>query len=282
MSQSPEAPKQPPKSGSTFPSSVPAHMIKKEKKPGPPLFPIVLGILVVGALLAAWQLQGRTEKPPATTGAAPAASAPATPPAATEEDVKALRSEVEALTKRLDAMPKPQPAPDLAPIQSKVDEAAKSAEKVDAVAKKVDDLDGRLGNADKAIESLRGDVASLRDQLAKKPEPAAEGAASTPSGDEVMNQGMAQFQQGKFAEARDSFRKLETSHPDDARVWYYAALANGFATGKWDGETQRLVTKGVEREKAGTPKTADIDAAFKSLTEARGKKWLDAYRAQAK
>ena len=59
--------------------------------------------------------------------------------------------------------------------------------------------------------------------------------------------------------------------------------ANGFATGQWDGgETERLVTRGIEREKAGSPPPAQIDAAFSILTRANGKDWLDFYRKRAK
>ena len=69
--------------------------------------------------------------------------------------------------------------------------------------------------------------------------------------------------------------------PDDARVWYFTALANGLATKQWTGETEELVARGVEREKAGTPPAADIDAAFSDLTRANGKDWLAYYRRRA-
>ena len=64
-------------------------------------------------------------------------------------------------------------------------------------------------------------------------------------------------------------------------VWYYAALSRGLATRDWKGETERLVTQGIEREKAGKPDKAKIDAAFEDLTPETGKDWLAFYRRRA-
>ena len=86
------------------------------------------------------------------------------------------------------------------------------------------------------------------------------------------------FRAGKYKEARDAFDKLEISNPDDARVWYYAALSYGFSTKDWTDGAVRLVEKGIAREEAGTPRTAEIDAEFKDLTPPNGKDWLSAYR----
>jgi len=72
---------------------------------------------------------------------------------------------------------------------------------------------------------------------------------------------------------------MELTDPDDARVWYYAALAHGFATKQWNEDgAGRLVEKGIERERAGTPPKPVIDETFKGLTSATGKDWLAGYR----
>jgi predicted Zn-dependent protease len=99
--------------------------------------------------------------------------------------------------------------------------------------------------------------------------------------DAAMGQGVDLFKAGKYKEASDVFRKLTESNPDDARVWYYAALSRGSATKDWGGETTRLVEKGIEREKAGTPDSAKIDSVFTDLNAAF-RPWLDAYRKMAK
>ena len=61
-------------------------------------------------------------------------------------------------------------------------------------------------------------------------------------------------------------------------VWYFAALCNGFVTGKWEDGTASLVEKGIAREEANTPPAPRIDQAFKNLTAASGKDWLSSYR----
>ena len=49
-----------------------------------------------------------------------------------------------------------------------------------------------------------------------------------------------------------------------------------------DGKTAELVQTGIEREKAGTPSSSEIDAAVRDLTAATGKDWLAAYRQSAR
>ncbi|MEW4568986.1 hypothetical protein AB1L88_14070 [Tautonia sp. JC769] len=104
----------------------------------------------------------------------------------------------------------------------------------------------------------------------------ADGAA-----DSALEQGIDQFEADEFEEARQTFFELIEQEPGDARIWYYAALANGKATGEWKGETERLVLQGVDRERAGTPPKTAIDATFAGLTERQGSAWLDYYRRRA-
>jgi hypothetical protein len=96
-----------------------------------------------------------------------------------------------------------------------------------------------------------------------------------------LDQGAELFKAGKYKEASDAFKKLTESNPNDARVWYYAALSRGSATKDWLGETVRMVQKGIEREKAGSPEGAKIDAAFADLNPTF-KKWLGTYREAAR
>jgi hypothetical protein len=100
------------------------------------------------------------------------------------------------------------------------------------------------------------------------------------AGDEIQAV-LGQFKQNQFQPARDALAKLRDQYPTDARVWYLSALATGFATGTWTGETTQLVTKAVELEKAGTPERAAIDAALDGLN-ASATQWVGFYRQQAK
>jgi hypothetical protein len=98
----------------------------------------------------------------------------------------------------------------------------------------------------------------------------------------VLEPGVKLFQAGRYQEAYKTFKDLLEARPEDARVWYLAALAHGLATGEWRGETERLVEQGVAREKAGTPQKPLIDSALDGLTRETGKEWLEFYRRRAR
>ena len=64
-------------------------------------------------------------------------------------------------------------------------------------------------------------------------------------------------------------------------MWYFGALAAGLTSGDWNGEAKQFVEKGIERERAGTPPTAQIDAALTTRTPIEGEPWLNSLRRQA-
>src|SRR5262249_41508582 len=124
---------------------------------------------------------------------------------------------------------------------------------------------------------------------AERPSPA-EAAESkpTPSGntgqsvEPAFESGVSLFQEKRYGEAYAVFRKLLQSQPDDARLWYSAALAYGLSTEDWGPMTQTMVEEGVAREKAGKPAKSEIDSAFAGLTKETGKDWLAFYRRRAR
>jgi hypothetical protein len=162
---------------------------------------------------------------------------------------------------------------------------------LDALKARVAGLDARLAAVGKAPESARTGVTSPRSGEGR-PAPTAiafskrESARLAPEYGDVRGaaweRGNDLFARGRYAGALEIFRQMQADRPDDARVWYFSALASGFATRDWSGQTQRLALRGVERERAGTPGTDRIDSAFTSLTQATGKDWLAAYRRRAK
>ena len=127
------------------------------------------------------------------------------------------------------------------------------AERIDGVGKTVRAIGDRVGAVEKAVKDLRA------------PRP-------------TLEQGIRLYDRMQFAPAREVFARLQETDPDDARVWYYAALANGYATNDWGGETERLVDRGVACERAGTPDAALIDATFAGLTPPDARAWLMSYR----
>jgi TolA-binding protein len=274
-------------------------------EPKHPIFPVILGFAMLVALAIACftNLEAAKETPPATTAPAPATASPTpetTPPAPSDslaDDVKAIKSEldgisgqVKELQAKIEGMPKAASHDVLEKLQAKVDELSKGDE---AMSKKFDDLDGRVGSVDKSLAQVREEVGSLKGDVKKVSETAMASAttesrpdeAAKPADvnveDQAVSQGADLYEAGKYKEANDTFRKATEAAPNDARVWYFAALSNGMATNQWQGETIRLVSKGVEREKAGTPDSAKIDQMFAKLP-AKQKAWLEYYRKTAK
>ena len=99
--------------------------------------------------------------------------------------------------------------------------------------------------------------------------------------DPALESGVSLFREKRYGEAYSGFRRLLQSQPDDARLWYYAALSYGLSTGDWGRMTQSMVEEGITREKAGKPPKSEIDAALAGLTKETGKDWLDFYRRRA-
>jgi TolA-binding protein len=97
----------------------------------------------------------------------------------------------------------------------------------------------------------------------------------------ALERGVRQFLADDFAPARETFLELLEQRPEDPRIWYFAALATGKATGDWKGEAERLVLRGVDRERAGTFPRVAIDSAFGDLAERQGSEWLRYYRRRA-
>ena len=103
-----------------------------------------------------------------------------------------------------------------------------------------------------------------------------------PADGEALNRGITLFKQGKYREALGIFNPLVAKKTDDARAYYFAALSYGFASRQWGSAPERLAELGIERERAGTPKSAVIDAALADLTPANGKDWITEQRKRVK
>ncbi len=210
------------------------------------------------------------------------------------EEIKSLADRVDALRADVDKLAKKEDRPDAAaevkPLRDKVEDLSRTVanlparldslgQKVETVSKveaqapspRIEALEKRVGDLAQAVDAFRGEVAA-RPGTPRTPPPARLG------GESGMSSAVAFFKQGKYDEAQAALGRLQKAEPDDARVWYYSALAHGLATRQWVGETDRLVKVGLDREKAGTPDAAAIDAAFADLTPNTGKDWLAGYR----
>ncbi len=144
--------------------------------------------------------------------------------------------------------------------------------------------DQAVAAVDRRVAAVKAEVDSLRDAFRgiEKAATATAPAAKEPRREPDLGPALALFRDKKYAAASEAFRALTGSFPEDARAWYYAAIANGLATGQWRGETEAMVGRGVEREKAGTPHAAAIDASVAALDKASGGEWLAFYRRRAR
>lgn len=230
-------------------------------------------------------------------------SGSAIPPGFTlADDADSLRRQIEHLSERidqlghrLDAQSRPREAipPDLRTLQIKVGDLTSTIEEIGNLPSRFRRLESRFEDLQQSMKTLRDQLSSSQDDgvtgaserraeaaivtarslVALSPPPRVEGLP-----DAAWAQGVALFKSGNYAEANNVFRQLQVTRPADARVWYYSALADGLATGDWTRSARELVERGLECERAGTPEKDQIDVALIGLTEAQGRKWLNAYR----
>jgi TolA-binding protein len=221
-----------------------------------------------------------------------------------------LSGKLDELQSRVDWLPKAISAQDIEPLKERLAMVDELSRKVDSLGLRVNSLPGKVDQDSRMIttltadmERMRNEVASLRHNIhtsASAEKPSSRGEKPSDKGEKLkalvpseppreipppvstlLQAGVEFFQKKNYAEASDFFAGLIKTQPDDARVWYYAALSRGLATRDWKGETERLVTQGVDREKAGKPSKSQIDAAFADLTPETGKDWLAFYRRRA-
>jgi hypothetical protein len=215
--------------------------------------------------------------------------------------------QLERLRSRVEDLPKPEPPPDLGPLEKKAVRVDELSQRLETIGKKLDPLPGNLARSERRIAELDAELDGLRNQMtalhdrlegarnregasSPAPGPAARPGPETalpthemggPVGP-ILEPGVKLFHAGRYQEAYKTFKDLREARPEDARVWYLAALAHGLATGEWRGETERLVQQGAAREKAGTPQKPLIDSALDGLTRETGKEWLEFYRRRAR
>jgi len=150
-------------------------------------------------------------------------------------------------------------------------EDSNPAPKVIGITKQVE-----VDELNRGLDALRAEVAAIQ-----RSSQGSTGSAKpdNPIGDApALEQAISLYKAKKYPEARGAFMKLQETAPNDARVWYFSALSNGFASNEWRGDTERMVNTGLDNEKAGQPQSAVIDSAVASLTTATGKDWLAGYR----
>jgi TolA-binding protein len=215
-----------------------------------------------------------------------------------------LAGKVDQLQSRLDQLPKPVTQPDLEPLKQQLTALGNLPGKVETLDKRVDVLPAKIDEHGRKITTMMADIDGVRKQVSslqtdlgtrglkveqpsvKNDERVAETSHEMPREIEAprsgsLKPGVDLFRQKQYDQASEYFSGLTKAYPNDARVWYFAALARGLATREWTGQTEKLVSQGVEREKAGKPEKTEIDSAFSDLKTETGKDWLNYYRRTA-
>jgi hypothetical protein len=191
------------------------------------------------------------------------------------------------LNARTNAPPAPSAPPDLAPLRMRIDELVKESQKLSPLPATFESLRQRVDALNKGLNALRTDVAAAPKQVDASLNALKDAMVPRPAPDQVSpadiarDLGAALFREGKYPAAREVFLALVQKDPNDARLCYFAALANGLTSGDWTGETERMMRQGLACEQRGKPKGSDIDAQFSTLTKEQGKDWLDEWRKRA-
>jgi TolA-binding protein len=161
---------------------------------------------------------------------------------------------MDRLAQRIDALSRPRDTtpPDLRTLQIKVDELATAIDEVANLPSRFRRLENRLEDLRQGVKTLRSRLA-MEEDAERKPmslpsETSSSASPPLPSTetnvpDAALETGISLFQQRQYAMAYDIFHKLQLTEPSDARVWYFAALARGYITGKWEGEVRRWAEK---------------------------------------
>jgi TolA-binding protein len=215
-----------------------------------------------------------------------------------------LSGKFDRLQTRVDQLPKALTTRDLEPVYHRLTALEDLSGKVQALDSRVNPLSPKLEEDNRKITTMMADIDGVRKQVTSlqteletklKAEKPSERSDTTlvetsrvrpreiePPRNVLLQPGIELFRQKKYDQASEAFDSLTRTEPDDARVWYFAALSRGLATRDWKGQTEKLVTEGVEREKAGTPEKSQIDSAFADLTAETGMEWLAFFRRRAR
>ena len=165
------------------------------------------------------------------------------------------------LNARINAPPPPAPL-DLAPLRTRIDQLVEESQRLSPLPATFQSLRQRVDALDKSLNALRTEVAAVPKQIDASLNALKDAMVSRPAPDQVSpadlgrDLGAVLFRQGKYPAAREVFLTVVQNYPNDARLWYFAALANGLTSGDWAGESERMVRRGLECEQGGRPNAA--------------------------
>ncbi len=277
---------------------------------GTTIFSILAALVLIGLLAAGWYFGmgpgAKNDQDSANVADVDStdreASAPEPHNAQVEtmkSDIQSLKERIDAMREKVDALAKASPAQALMPIQEKLGTLDEVSGTVQDLSQKLTATTQRLDTVEESVNSFVGvsarmqeDISQLKEAVKttaaeiKTTEPAGSSSPSEPkpvSAGPTLSEGLEQVsglvEERQYEDAQPILRELRRKFPTDARVWYYSALANGFESGNWEGETLEFVHQGAARERVGTPESSVIDTTFNDLPS-QTRNWLNYYRRQ--
>lgn len=223
------------------------------------------------------------------------------------EDADTFKKELEHLAHRIDLLggridqltqPESETPPVVHTLQMKMNDLEREVDQVAGVPSHMRQLEQKIANLKQELKTLKegvqgedlptgsefAPIETDRAELASPPLGSGDDldqAGADPADDATMKLATGLLREGHAAQAYEVLRRLQRERPNDARVWYLSALANGLSTGKWDGKTKRLVDQGIACERAGRPSQEKIDAALSGIEVETGTAWLAEQRQKA-
>ena len=223
------------------------------------------------------------------------------------KDADTFKKELEHLAHRIDLLggridqltqPENEAPPVVHTLQMKMNDLEREVDQVAGVPSHMRQLEQKIANLKEDLKTLKEGVQGEdlptgsefapaendRPDMASPPLGSRDDldhAGADPADDATMKLATGLLREGHAEQAYEVLRRLQRERPNDARVWYLSALANGSSTGKWDGKTERLVEQGIACERAGRPSQEKIDAAISGIEVETGTPWLAEQRQKA-
>ena len=228
------------------------------------------------------------------------ASAAEIPGFSSAKDADTFKKELEHLAHRLDLLgaridritseKKEETPPVLNTVQRKLTDLEREVDDVARLPSQFNQLERKVADLKQEFRTLKEQVSGSELPIASELTPPKDDYKAAPLGETpadpaneaTLKLAAGLLREGHHSQAYEVLRRLQRERPNDARVWYLSALANGLATGKWDGKAKELAKRGMECEREGHPSRTEIDHALSGVSSAFGNDWIASQRSDVK
>ncbi|HET6881182.1 MAG TPA: hypothetical protein VFI31_13565 [Pirellulales bacterium] len=242
---------------------------------------------------------GDKEKSKGSSSESGGASASEIPGFNSAQDAETFKKELEHLAHRLDLLGgridnlttnKEKTPPVLHTMQTKMTDLEREVDQIANLPAKFSRLERKTSDLEQEFKSLKERMTGAETPIATDLSPSGLGsdkaelpaADADPADEATLNLAAGLLREGHYSQSYEVLRRLQRARPKDARVWYLSALANGLATGNWDGKTKQLAEQGIACERSGRPSHIDIDETLSGIDSAEAMSWMAELRKDVK